>query len=536
MVRADLTDNFGSLYNVMDIHGISPLFLDGMHNLIETDLPDPIKWTLLGVRYVYTDWQELPIPSQIVATGTDRYGEINLHQLETPRSFATIFYRTATVSSDDQADTMLHDPNFDYRRVAILDRETGINHSAAPDETPASVVSFAPESITIDAHPMSDGILALAMPQYPGWYATVDEQPTEIMRAYGALAAIQLKQGDHLVRLVYNPLELSRWRIAERVYLDWDDPIWNSCIRAGDREAKNQRQATKVRLNAIDQRGTKLGRSAGSTGICPPDRPRHWRNWRTGRLADRRLRSAAGGGRGTGRADRTVHPDERNWRALCHDRGRGAAALRHTSRQNWLHADVHRRCDGRVPAGLLVPVDDGTTTGIPKFFRIRLTPAHAPLLLYIGWLIWSFVFGLRYAAPTTQILRQFAETLLSISMVFVLVDLLRDPVSLRRLVLVVMVIAGTEALIALILYVLPDTLAERTLIRLARIGYPNGGVIRYVEDNPALAERAIGTWVDPNALGGFLAVTATMIAPQVSRASRSCAGELYRGACSESQR
>jgi O-antigen ligase len=152
-------------------------------------------------------------------------------------------------------------------------------------------------------------------------------------------------------------------------------------------------------------------------------------------------------------------------------------------------------------------------TGRRQFFR--LTPAYAPLLLYVGWLIWSFVFGLRYAPPTAQILRQFAETLLSISMVFILVDLLRDPASLRRLVLVVMVIAGTEALIALILYILPDPVAERTLIRLARVGYPNGGVIRYVEDNPAEAERAIGTWVDPNAFGGFLAVTATMIAPQV---------------------
>ncbi len=62
---------------------------------------------------------------------------------------------------------------------------------------------------------------------------------------------------------------------------------------------------------------------------------------------------------------------------------------------------------------------------------------------------------------------------------------------------------------------MPDATAERTLIRLARIGYPNGGVIRYINDNPAEAERAIGTWVDPNALGGFLAVTAAMIAPQL---------------------
>src|SRR5215211_1891135 len=124
--------------------------------------------------------------------------------------------------------------------------------------------------------------------------------------------------------------------------------------------------------------------------------------------------------------------------------------------------------DGVMGAFLLVYLLQWMT-GRRQLFR--LTPAYAPLLLYIGWLIWSFVFGLRYAPPTAQILRQFAETLLSIGMVFVLVDLLRDPVSLRRLVLVVMVIAGTEALIAFILYVLPDTVAERTLIRLARIGY-----------------------------------------------------------------
>ena len=168
--------------------------------------------------------------------------------------------------------------------------------------------------------------------------------------------------------------------------------------------------------------------------------------------------------------------------------------------------------DGAFAAFLMVYIFQWMT-GRRQFFR--LTPVHAPLVLYIGWLILSFVLGLRHAAPTATILRQFAETLLSIGMVFVLVDLLRDPTSLRRLVLVVMAAAGTQAVIALILYVIPDAAAERALIRLARIGYPNGGVIRYIEDNPALAERAIGTWVDPNALGGFLAIAAAMIAPQV---------------------
>lgn len=146
---------------------------------------------------------------------------------------------------------------------------------------------------------------------------------------------------------------------------------------------------------------------------------------------------------------------------------------------------------------------------------IRLTPVHLLIALYIGWLIFCFVLGVRYARPTSANLRQFAETILSIGMVFILVDLLRDSVALRRLVLVVMMAVGVQAIVAIVLWVMPDDVAERTLVRLARIGYPDGGVIRYIEDNPDDTERAIGTWVDPNALAGFLAVTAALIAPQV---------------------
>lgn len=145
----------------------------------------------------------------------------------------------------------------------------------------------------------------------------------------------------------------------------------------------------------------------------------------------------------------------------------------------------------------------------------RMTPVHPLLGLYLLWLLLCFALGLRFALPTSAILRQFTETILSISMVVILVDLLRDAQALRRLMLVVMLALGILAVITLVLYVMPNDLAERTLVRLARFGYPDGGVIRYIEDNPASAERAIGTWVDPNALGGILAISAAMIAPQI---------------------
>ncbi len=146
--------------------------------------------------------------------------------------------------------------------------------------------------------------------------------------------------------------------------------------------------------------------------------------------------------------------------------------------------------------------------------QLRLTPAHGLIAVYVMWLVLAFALGMRHASPTSAAIRQFAETLLSIGLVFILADLLRSPDMLRRLVLVITLAIGAQALLAIGLYLAPDALAEALLVRLSRIGYPPGGVIRYIEDNPALAERAIGTWVDPNALGGILATGAMMIAPQ----------------------
>ena len=146
---------------------------------------------------------------------------------------------------------------------------------------------------------------------------------------------------------------------------------------------------------------------------------------------------------------------------------------------------------------------------------LRLTPVHAMIAVYVMWLIFAFALGLRHAMPTSSNLRQFAETMISIALVFILSDLLRSPQMLRRLALVIVLAVGAQAAMALVLYIVPDTLAESLLVRLSRIGYPDGGVIRYFEDNPALGERAIGTWVDPNALAGVAAMAATFIAPQL---------------------
>ncbi|NPV66901.1 MAG: hypothetical protein HPY64_07130 [Anaerolineae bacterium] len=152
-------------------------------------------------------------------------------------------------------------------------------------------------------------------------------------------------------------------------------------------------------------------------------------------------------------------------------------------------------------------------TGRRRLFR--LTPVHGLILLFGLVLLFSFLMGLRHAPLTNNILKQFAEMLMAMAMAFVLADVLRDERSLQRLMRVIVALGAATALIGIILYILPDSLTEALLVRLAPFGYPNGGVVRYVEDNPALAERAIGVWIDPNSYGGVLAVLGALIAPQL---------------------
>jgi O-antigen ligase len=146
--------------------------------------------------------------------------------------------------------------------------------------------------------------------------------------------------------------------------------------------------------------------------------------------------------------------------------------------------------------------------------RLTTTPVHTIVVLFIVLSIFSFVAGLRYAGLTSTVLRRFAELILSMLYGLVLVDILKDQNILRRVVLFVMLAGTAAAALGILLWLLPDGFTESLLRQLSVIGYPTSRVIRYIEENPALPERAISTTVDPNALGGLLVMIASLVAPQ----------------------
>lgn len=201
-----LTDNYGSLYGLADMRGISPLFLDGPFQLIEPEKHNPTAWELFAVRYVYSDWEQLPVESDIIGRGADRYGPVNLHQLDNPRPFAHLVYQAAVVDSDAFARALLADTDFDPRATAILHAPPALTlPAAAPTRFSAEVTAFAPEAFTVAVSTPQNAILTLAHPNYPGWQARLDGAPVPILRAYGGLSALAVPAGDHVVSLAYEP-------------------------------------------------------------------------------------------------------------------------------------------------------------------------------------------------------------------------------------------------------------------------------------------------------------------------------------------
>lgn len=146
---------------------------------------------------------------------------------------------------------------------------------------------------------------------------------------------------------------------------------------------------------------------------------------------------------------------------------------------------------------------------------VTLTPAHAPIVLFMGLAVVSFVAGKDNGPLTTNLIRQFAELLLSIAFSFVIVEYAAGQGQLSWLARWLLWGGVAAATLGLILYFLPPEISEQALSSLRVFNYPSGGVLRYIEDNPENAQRAISTSVDPNVLGGLLAMLGGLLAPQL---------------------
>lgn len=139
---------------------------------------------------------------------------------------------------------------------------------------------------------------------------------------------------------------------------------------------------------------------------------------------------------------------------------------------------------------------------------------------FAGLALFAFIAGLSHAPLTANVLRHFTELLMGMALFFVVIENVRDHATLERVVRAFILGGALAATLGIFLYALPDETANRVLNLLRPLGYPGGDVLRYIEDNPDLPERAIGTSVDPNVFGGMLIMAAALALPQITARKR----------------
>ncbi|MBN1179192.1 MAG: O-antigen ligase family protein [Anaerolineae bacterium] len=144
------------------------------------------------------------------------------------------------------------------------------------------------------------------------------------------------------------------------------------------------------------------------------------------------------------------------------------------------------------------------------------TELGGPVLIFLLLALTAFILGLGHAPLTSYVIRHFGEILLSVVFFFLVVNTVREPERLERLMRAVMVCASLAALVGIVLYVIPDEWAIRALSALRVFGYPAGpGVLRYIREDPTLSQRATSTSVDPNVLGSLLNIAIAVTIPQL---------------------
>jgi hypothetical protein len=189
--------NTGMLDGVASANNFDPLLVGRYADLLGAAIESPDLLRVMGVTHVAGD---RPWPGAELVYANDVAA---LYRLPDALGRAWVVPAARQVSPDEIL-TALTDPNFDPAAETLL--EVPISHPQSPILNLQSLaLQDGPNRVTIRAALDAPGYLVLADIRYPGWRATVDGEPAELLRANYAFRAVQLETGEHTVEMIYRP-------------------------------------------------------------------------------------------------------------------------------------------------------------------------------------------------------------------------------------------------------------------------------------------------------------------------------------------
>jgi hypothetical protein len=162
---------------------------------------------VLNVRYALTHESAPPLDGyKLVATAEG----VSLYENKTVMPRAFFADRTVAAQSHEDALRILSDSGFDPHTGVVVEgavpsetQETAQGPGVIPAN--ATITEDHRNQIVIKTENVADGLLVLSDNYYPGWRASVDGAPVEILRANGTMRAVKVPAGSHLVSFVFAP-------------------------------------------------------------------------------------------------------------------------------------------------------------------------------------------------------------------------------------------------------------------------------------------------------------------------------------------
>jgi hypothetical protein len=172
-------------------------------------------YNLLGVKYVLADKGKPPGDERLVPVYTANPEiDVYLNTEALPRAF--LVYRSQIVPDHAAAWRAIHTPEFDPAETVVLELGEPLLSDPGDGERHISFVRYGLNEIELAARTPASGYLVSSDVYYPGWRATVDGVPVEILRADYILRAIPLSPGKHTIRMMFAPWT---WRLGLAVSL-----------------------------------------------------------------------------------------------------------------------------------------------------------------------------------------------------------------------------------------------------------------------------------------------------------------------------
>lgn len=190
--------HFGIPYDLEEIGGVSPLRLAAYDALLQL-APEKL-WPLLNVRYVFTARTGF---ANAQVLGQD--GQTRLLRLNDTLPRAWLVGASQVFPNNALAMERMGEPDFDPRQMAVTAWGTDFELDPRSAAGSVQITARAPERLTLDVNAPADGLLVVGENYYPGWNASVDGAPVDIVRTDVSLRGVPVRAGQHRVEMTYDP-------------------------------------------------------------------------------------------------------------------------------------------------------------------------------------------------------------------------------------------------------------------------------------------------------------------------------------------